>query len=72
MSNAENYKNKLAIITAIEEVKSPNIPVDVYLQEAEDLYHWSVEDKAKLIGADQDASLIEELPVRAGACREAQ
>ncbi len=72
MSNAENYKNKLATITAIEEVKSPNIPVDVYLQEAEDLYHWSTEDKAKLIGAGQDGSLIEDLPVRAGACREAQ
>ena len=72
MSNIEDYNNKLATISAIKEIKSPNMPVDIYLQEAEDLHHWSLDDKAKLMGAGLDAALIGDLPVRAGACREAQ
>jgi len=74
MSNQEDYQAKLATITAIaaEEVKSPTIPIDVYLQEAENLYHWSQDDQAQLTGAGLDWTLVEDLPTRAGALREAQ
>ncbi|MCG8322148.1 MAG: hypothetical protein MI921_21805 [Cytophagales bacterium] len=74
MSNIEDYQAKLAEIQAIpiEEVKEPGIPVDVALQEAENLHHWANDDAdaLKLVGIT--AAMIKELPVRAGACREAQ
>ena len=72
MSNAKNYQEKLPVITAIENPLSPTIPVDVYLQEGENLYHWSLDDKSKLADVGLDAALIDDLPVRAGALREAQ
>ncbi len=74
MSNIDDYNAKLAEIQAIskEEVKDPAIPVDVALQEAENLYHWSLDDLEKLSVVGIAQSQIEELPVRAGACREAQ
>ncbi len=74
MSNQDDYQAKLATITAIvaEDTKSPAIPIDVYLQEAENLYHWSQDDQAQLTGAGLDWALVQDIPVRAGALREAQ
>ncbi len=74
MSNQEDYLAKLDVIKAIadEETKSPNMPTDVYLQEAENLYHWCQDDEAQLTGAGLDWNLVQELPVRAGALREGQ
>lgn len=48
------------------------MPVDVFVQEAENLYHWSKDDQKALSGAGLDANLINLLSLRAGACREAQ
>ncbi|MGQ8335321.1 hypothetical protein ACUNWD_02150 [Sunxiuqinia sp. A32] len=49
-----------------------SIPVDVALQEAENLHHWSLDDAEQLQVVGITEEMIAELPVRAGACREAQ
>jgi len=74
MSNYEDYQSEEKAIMAIpnEEVKNLNMPVGIYLQEAEDLFHTGLKDKAKLIGAGLTEELILSIPVRAGACRYAQ
>lgn len=74
MSNTEDYNAKLAEIQAIpnEGVKDPGMPVDIALQEAENLYHWSLDDAEKLKVVGITKAMINDLPVRAGACREAQ
>ncbi len=70
----KNYDAKLKEITAIrdEDVKTPNMPVGEAVQEAENLVAWCEEDKAKLTKAGLDWQLVEDLPLRAGACRYAQ
>ncbi|MFV0267235.1 MAG: hypothetical protein ACK5HT_08870 [Draconibacterium sp.] len=74
MANIDDYNYLLADIQAIpdEEVREPMIPVDVALQEAENLHHWSLDDAAALAVVGITADMINALPVRAGACREAQ
>jgi len=74
MSNQENLVSCEPAIRAIsqDQVKEPTIPVDVCVQEAEDLYHWATDDMAQLATAGLTTEQIEDLPVRAGACREAQ
>jgi hypothetical protein len=70
----ENLNAKIAEITAIrdEDVKKPNMPVGEAVQEAENLVAWCQEDKADLTAAGLDWLLVEDMPVRAGACRYAQ
>lgn len=53
-------------------VKYPGMPIDVALQEAENLNVWCREDKELLIKAGLDWSLVEDLAIRTGACRYAQ
>lgn len=74
MSNLDDFNALLESIKAIpaEKVKEPAIPVDVFLQEAEDLHHWSLDDVESLKVVGITDAMIKELPVRAGACREAQ
>ncbi|WP_167616510.1 hypothetical protein [Maribellus sediminis] len=74
MANIDDYNDQLAAIQAIpdEETSEPAIPVDVALQEAENLHHWSLDDAAALQVVGITTDMINELPVRAGACREAQ
>lgn len=74
MANIDDYQAKLAEIQAIpnEEVKEPGIPVDIALQEAENLHHWSLDDAEALKVVGITKAMINDLPVRAGACREAQ
>ncbi|MCF8715206.1 hypothetical protein JM658_10250 [Joostella atrarenae] len=71
----ENYDTKLALLQAIpqEAVKTPNMPVDIFLQEAEDLYVWLQKDSKELksVGLDWQ-TFVNDLPVRAGALRHAQ
>lgn len=52
--------------------KTPYIPLGIYLQEAEDLYHWCKDDESVLTNAGLAAEVITNLPVLTGACREAQ
>ncbi|XOV93312.1 MAG: hypothetical protein ACFHWX_01110 [Bacteroidota bacterium] len=70
----EDYSKLLPILEAIptEEVMIPNVPVDVYIQEAYDLQAWIKDDHNKLKKAGLDPELIAELPVRSGALRHAQ
>ncbi len=48
------------------------MPVGEAVQEAENQVAWCKDDKAKLIKAGLDWLLVEDLPLRAGACRYAQ
>lgn len=74
MSSTTDYNDLLSLIQAIqpEQVVTPTMPVDVYVQEVENLYHWCLDDQAALRAAGLDWNLAAALPVRAGACREAQ
>ncbi|WP_163325184.1 hypothetical protein [Draconibacterium mangrovi] len=74
MANLDDYNAKLAEIQAIanEEVTDPGIPVAIALQEAENLYHCSLDDADKLSVVGIERTQIEDIPIRAGACREAQ
>ncbi len=74
MSNHDDYVAKLATIQAIptDQLKKMSIPLDAYLQEVENLYHWCQDDQAELTKVGLDWTLVDDLPIRAGACREAQ
>lgn len=67
----EQFELKKAEIEAIpdDKVILPNMPVSVALQEGEDLFEWVQPDKQMLINAGLDWRLVEDLPVRIGACR---
>lgn len=74
MANIDDYNAKLETLQtmSVENVKVPSIPVDVFLQEAENLAKWSLDDIEALKTVGITAAMIKDLPVRAGACREAQ
>ena len=74
MSSASDYNELLPQIKAIapEMSSAPTMPVDVYVQEAENLFHWCTDDQLALLAAGLNSTIINQLPVRAGACREAQ
>jgi hypothetical protein len=65
---------KLKEIMGIPEkdVKRPNMPVGEAVQEAENVVPWCKDDKVKLTKAGLDWLLVEDLSLRAGACRYAQ
>jgi hypothetical protein len=74
MSNLEEYNMKLEVIKAIpdDQIKTPHaIPVGIYIQESEDLYKWCLDDKDALTAKNLDWTVVEDLPVRCGALREA-
>ena len=72
----EEYLNlKVDAINSIEsgDIKKPtNIPVDLYIQEAEDLHYWCQADRDALVAAGMDWALVEDLPVRGGALSAAE
>ena len=72
--STENLAACLAQIKALtsDETQSPSLPVNVFLQESEDTFHWVSEDMPLLetIGMSEEKRL--DLNVRTGACREAQ
>lgn len=75
MSAKEDLAAKLPVLTAIpdEEVQSPsNIPVDVYLQEAENLQGSAIMDQEKLTAIGLSMDVVNDIPVRAGALRAAE
>jgi hypothetical protein len=67
-----NAKLKVILVIDDKEVKQPNMPVSEAVQEAENLVAWCPDDKAKLIKAGLDWNFVDDLPLRAGACRYAQ
>jgi hypothetical protein len=75
MNHRDFFTEKLDVIKSIPDnmVLSPgNTPVSVYLQEAETLFNWCQPDKEILTFNGLDWSLVEDLPARADALREAQ
>ena len=74
MSNRDDYDALLPAIRAISDdaVRPPTQPVDSFAQEAETLYHWAQADREALEAAGLDWTLVEALPARAGALREAE
>jgi hypothetical protein len=68
MSN-ESYELKRMAIEAITNANEPAIPVAIALQEAEDLYEWCQADQELLTRAGLDWNLVNDLPLRIGACR---
>lgn len=74
MSNQENYQKILPELEKIgkEDVKTPTMPIDIYTQEAENVYTWCQQDMAALEARGLDRPLIDDIPVRIGALREAQ
>ncbi len=74
MSNADDYLAKIAEIEAItdEAMKSPTMPVAVFIQESEDLNKWCAADKEELEAAGLDWNAVTNIPVLAGALRESE
>ena len=74
MGNTGNYADKLPEIVAIMDddiIQQTAIPMDVYIQEAENLYKWCQADKDTLVKANLDWKIVDDIPIRAGALREA-
>ena len=75
MTKEEYLDLKLDVIKAIEpeNIKIPRkVPVNVYIQEAVDVYQWCREDKDALVAAGIDWSLVEDIPARSGALSAAE
>ncbi|MRT93870.1 hypothetical protein [Ancylomarina sp. 16SWW S1-10-2] len=74
MNDKESFESLKPNYDAIEknEIKQPNLPVDVANDEAMYLYEIAIRDKVKFASTDVDVALIESLPVRVGGLRYAQ
>lgn len=74
MPSVEDLNKLWSEIQAIEmtRVMKPNMPVSLYIQEAEDLFLWCRDDQTALVKAGLNWDLACELPDRAAACRKAQ
>lgn len=74
MSTTQNFETLQETIKAMDEkeVMQPDMPVDVFNQEAEDLYQVVLVDKEKLIERGLSEETIELLPQAAGASRYAE
>ncbi|MFO8074169.1 MAG: hypothetical protein R6V85_20095 [Polyangia bacterium] len=74
MSNKSDYEQHASAIQAIpdKEAKYPNMPIGIFLQEAEDLHAWASHDLDELKAHGLDPALVEALPTRTGAARYAQ
>lgn len=70
----ENFETLKDSIEAIEpaDTKIPNMPVDVYVQEASDLHEWSKEDQSQLVEVGVPKAYFDEMETRIGALRYAQ
>ena len=74
MANIDDYNATIETIRAIPDDKTlePAMPVDTYLQEGENLAKWSMMDAEPLATIGITQEMLTNLPVRAGALREAQ
>jgi len=74
MSTRDDFTQLKETIEAIDEkqVLIPDIPVDVFNQEAEDLYQVALADKEKLLVRGLSEQSIMMLNTAAGACRYAE
>ena len=75
MSYIEDYNSKIDEIKKItdDQIKVPNsMPIPIYIQEAEYLFAWCQYDKEILTIKGLDWKIVEDLPIRCGALREAE
>ncbi len=74
MSNEKDLAAKQKVFAAMDpnEVSDPNLPVDVAVQEAEDLFYFAKDDLPALKAAGLNPQTHADLPPRAGASRQAQ
>ena len=74
MTNQENYETikEELLSTPENEIVKPGMPVDTYINEAEDKNYYATQDKDKLVAAGLNEVYISSLPVRIGALRYAQ
>jgi len=70
----QNESTTATIVSiADERIKAPTgIPVRNYLQEAENIYNWCQADREKLVANGIDWQMVEDMPARIDALREAQ
>lgn len=74
MNNPEVFETLKANIEATpnDQIQSPNMPMDAYNQEAENLYYWALADKEALMARGLDEQWINDLMPRVQASRHAQ
>jgi len=67
----EEFEAKKVIFETMPDsvVKYPGMPVDVALQESENLFVWCVDDKELLVKGGLNWDLVVDLPKRTGSCR---
>ena len=59
-------------IKSIDQILTPHMPVNVFIQEAENLFVWAGEDKEALIARGFTADLFDKLPMAIDVCRKAE
>jgi hypothetical protein len=74
MNDKESYDSLKPIYDAKEkkDIKQPNLPIDIAVNEATDLYNNAKQDSAEFATTDVDVALIEDIPVRAGGLKYSQ
>ena len=74
MGNKESYDQMLEEAKALNsnKLKKFSIPIEAFLQEAEDLHIWSLHDKDELIAAGLPETIFDRLSICTGALREAE
>ncbi len=74
MGNRDDYEVKIGVIEAItdNDTRSPSMPVDVFVQESEDVIAVATKNKEKFEAIGVDLSLLEDALVRCGALRESE
>lgn len=74
MNSADDFAAQQAAILSIpaDAIKKPSIPIKIYVQEAENLAKWCLQDQAALVHAGLDWQVVLDLPQRVGALREAE
>lgn len=68
----ENYDKLLSTILKTEDPKTPNMPMDRYIQEAADLEVWCQPDQQQLMSVGTTQETFDTLSERIGALRYAQ
>lgn len=71
MSNKAEFEKLLPEIEAISdsEVRKPDMPIDTFVQEGDNLYEWALDDKKLLFERGLKQQVLNILPDAVGACR---
>lgn len=74
MNNQECLNQKRALLSAMPEemLKHPRVPLERFHQESEYLLKWCEADRSSLVAAGLDWTMVEDLPIRIGASRQAR